>query len=213
MVWGPDGTVKLWSCRHNTCLVTYRDHGFPVWNVAFSPHNAQFLSCCHDGAVRVFCTERLAPIRVFPGHLSDVTSAHFHPNGGYILSCSHDSTLRFWAVADASCIRLLLGHTAVRASAHNPAVLALAISPDGAHAASGSEDKSLRLWHLASSRCLRVLQTHSGPVCHVVFNASGKILASGGAKQICVWDSKRVLSVADEGSAPLVSSHAAGLLK
>lgn len=56
-------------------------------------------------------------------------------------------------------------------------------------------------------------QAHSGPVCHVVFNASGKILASGGAKQICVWDSKRVLSVADEGSAPLVRSHAAGLLK
>ncbi|KAL1529758.1 hypothetical protein AB1Y20_000694 [Prymnesium parvum] len=188
-----DGTVKLWSCRHNTCLVTYRDHGFPVWHVAFSPHNAQFLSCCHDGAVRIFCTERLSPLRVFPGHLSDVTAAHFHPNGGYVLSCSRDATLRFWAVADACCLRLLLGHTA--------AVLAVAVAPDGAHAASGSEDKTVRLWQLATGSCLRVLQTHAGPVGHVVFNANGKLLASGGGKQVVVWDAKRALSPADNASA------------
>ena len=53
-----DGRVKLWSVRHSQCLVTYRDHGFPVWDVAFSPHNAHFLSSCYDGAVRVFSTER-----------------------------------------------------------------------------------------------------------------------------------------------------------
>ena len=48
----------MWGVRRAEGIVAYANHGFPVWDVCFSPFNAQFATGCYDGGVRVFSTER-----------------------------------------------------------------------------------------------------------------------------------------------------------
>jgi len=48
----------MWGVRRAEGIVAYANHGFPVWDVCFSPFNAQFATACYDGGVRVFSTER-----------------------------------------------------------------------------------------------------------------------------------------------------------
>ena len=50
--------MRMWGVRRAEGIVAYANHGFPVWDVCFSPFNAQFATACYDGGVRVFSTER-----------------------------------------------------------------------------------------------------------------------------------------------------------
>lgn len=47
-----DGTVRLWSLQTFTCLVGYKGHNYPVWDVSFSPHGYYFVSGGHDRVAR-----------------------------------------------------------------------------------------------------------------------------------------------------------------
>ncbi len=46
-----DGGIRLWSLLTWTCLVIYKGHMFPVWEVKFAPHGFYFASCGHDKTV------------------------------------------------------------------------------------------------------------------------------------------------------------------
>ena len=194
---GADGEVRLWSARRAAALVAYRNHCAPVWHVSFAAHNRHFLSCASDGLLRLFCTERLGPLRVLAGHLQDVTAARFHPNGAYALSGSQDTTLRMWDVNAAHCCRLLQGH---RAPVHD-----VALSPDGRAAASASDDGVVLIWDLGSGRVIKSMRHDSGqPATRLAYDASGRLLASAAARQLCVWDAHG----ASQGAvAPLMQSE------
>lgn len=47
-----DGTIRLWSLQTFTCLVGYKGHNYPVWDVSFSPHGYYFVSGGHDRVAR-----------------------------------------------------------------------------------------------------------------------------------------------------------------
>lgn len=166
--------MRLWAARHATCLVSYRGHAYPVYHAAFSPHNAHFVTSCYDGALRLYTTERRAPLRVLAGHTADVNHGVFHPNGAYALSASEDGTLRLWDVSAPGCIRLFHGHKGP--------VTCAAISPDGSTAASASEDRTVRVWHLPSGRGLATLPLSAETVTprSVCYSSSGRLLACAG---------------------------------
>lgn len=64
--------VRLWSLMTWTCLVIYKGHTFPVWDVKFSAHGYYFATASHDRTARLWATDQHQPLRVFAGHFSDV---------------------------------------------------------------------------------------------------------------------------------------------
>lgn len=65
-------TVRLWSLMTWTCLVVYKGHTFPVWDVRFSSHGHYFCTASHDKTARLWTTDHHQPLRIFAGHFSDV---------------------------------------------------------------------------------------------------------------------------------------------
>jgi WD40 repeat protein len=69
--------VRLWSLQTWTCLVCYKGHIFPVWDVRFAPHGYYFATAGHDKTARLWATDQHQPLRIFAGHFSDVDVRHF----------------------------------------------------------------------------------------------------------------------------------------
>jgi transcription initiation factor TFIID subunit 5 len=61
-----------------TNLVAYRGHQNPVWDVQWSPMGVYFASASRDRTARLWSTDRIAPLRIFAGHLSDVDVSAIH---------------------------------------------------------------------------------------------------------------------------------------
>lgn len=55
------------SCTGMQGLCNCRGHTFPVWDVASSPHGYYFASASADKTGRVWCTERVTPLRILAG--------------------------------------------------------------------------------------------------------------------------------------------------
>lgn len=67
-----DGLVRLWNVQNQSCVVCYKGHNYPVWDVAFSALGYYFATASHDRTARLWTTDNLFPQRIFAGHLSDV---------------------------------------------------------------------------------------------------------------------------------------------
>lgn len=125
-------SVRLWSLHAWKCIVCYRGHIYPVWDVQFSPHGYYFATASHDRTARLWATDHYSPLRLFNGHLSsvDVRISHivyiselfrlltiillqcvqFHPNSNYVVTGSSDRTVRMWDCVTGNQVRILTGH-------------------------------------------------------------------------------------------------------
>lgn len=69
--------VRLWSLQLWTCLVVYKGHMYPVWDVKFAPVGYYFATSSHDRTARLWTTDNYQPLRIFSGHFSDVDVSLF----------------------------------------------------------------------------------------------------------------------------------------
>ncbi|MCO5608195.1 hypothetical protein L7F22_062401 [Adiantum nelumboides] len=147
----------------------------------FSPVGHYFASASHDRTARVWCMDRVQPLRIMVGHFSDVDCVQWHVNCNYIATGSSDKTVRLWDVATGECMRLFTGHRGM--------VTCLAMSPDGRYMASGDEDGAIMMWDLGSGQSITPLLGHTGCVWTLDFSCEGSLLASGSAdNSVRVWD-------------------------
>ncbi|CAI5998107.1 unnamed protein product [Closterium sp. NIES-64] len=176
-----DASVRLWHLGLGACLVAYRAHCYPVWDVQHSPVGHYFATASYDRTARVWSMERSYPLRIMAGHLSDVHAVRWHANCNYIATCSSDKTLRLWDVQTGECCRVF--------AAHRSPVYALATSPDGRFLASGDEGGAVLLWDLGTGRCIAPLLGHTGCVWTLAFSGESAVLASGAADDtVRLWD-------------------------
>ncbi len=67
--------MRLWSADVGACLVAYRGHNYPVWDVKWAPGAASsaspfyFASASHDTTARLWGMDRAHALRIFAGHL------------------------------------------------------------------------------------------------------------------------------------------------
>lgn len=159
---------------------SHSGHMFPVWDVAFASASPYyFASAGADRMARVWCTERLHPLRMLAGHQADVDVVQWHPNAHYVATGSSDRSVRLWDVASGKCVRLLAEHRAP--------VTALACSPDGQYLASGDANGAVMMWDLGSARRVATSAQHEGPVWSLAFSNgnTGSLLVSGAGQMPC----------------------------
>ncbi|KNZ61755.1 hypothetical protein VP01_1361g3 [Puccinia sorghi] len=181
-----DSTIRLWSLDLFKNLVVYRGHREPVWDVEWGPKGIYFASASRDRTARLWCSERIAAVRIsIPTDSYCSQCVKFHPNSLYMATGSSDRTCRLWDVQRGNSVRVFHGHEG--------AVNCVAISPDGKLLASAvvdiGEDQSIKLWDIGSSRLIKTMRGHQSSIYSLTFSAESTILASAGADcSIRVWD-------------------------
>jgi len=177
-----DKTIRLWSLETWTCLVAYRGHDNPVWDLQWGPYGHYFLTGSNDRTARLWSTDHIEPLRIYVGHDNDVDCVAFHPNNLYVFTGSCDRTVRMWHISGGNCLRLFTGHTGN--------VTAIACSPDGRTLASADEAGSIILWNLESGRRKKRMRGHGkGGIWSLSWSVESTVIVSAGAdKTVRVWD-------------------------
>jgi transcription initiation factor TFIID subunit 5 len=176
-----DKTVRLWSCDTWSCLVAYRGHDAPVWDVRWGPHGHYFLSSGHDNVARLWSTDNIAPLRLFVAHDNDVDCVCFHPNGAYVFTAG-DKNVRMWDISRGNPVRMFTGHTGN--------ITAIECAPNGQTIASADDQGSIFLWDLASGTRIKRMRGHGkGGIWSLSWSVESSVLVSGGADMtVRVWD-------------------------
>lgn len=177
-----DKTIRLWSLDLWQCMVVYKGHDQPVWDVTWGPYGHYFVSGGHEKTARLWVTDHIRQQRIFVGHEQDVDCVCFHPNSAYVFTGSSDRTVRMWAVTTGNAVRMFTGHTGN--------VTALACSRDGKILASADDHGSIILWDLAPGRLLKRMRGHGrGGIWSLSWSVESTVLVSGGADgTVRVWD-------------------------
>ncbi|KAH8815821.1 WD40-repeat-containing domain protein [Xylogone sp. PMI_703] len=179
-----DKTVRLWSLETWTCLVVYKGHEGPVWNVRWGPFGHYFATCGWDKTVRVWAQDHISYLRMMVGHDSSVNQVAWHPNGAYLFSASDqvDKSVRMWSFVTGECVRIFTGHTEF--------ISALECSPSGKILASGDGGGTIILWDLAKGTMIKRCRGHGkGGIWSLSFSVESTVLASGGADgTVRIWD-------------------------
>lgn len=179
-----DKTIRLWSLETWHCLVIYKGHDQPVWDVQWGPFGHYFASCSLDKTALLWTTDSISPVRVFAGHESDVDCVAFHPNSAYVFTNSIDATVRMWSVASGQIVRIFTGHTG------KGGPTSLACSPDGKKIASADQSGTILLWDIQSGILIKKMRGHGqGGIWSLSWSAESTLLVSGGADgTVRVWD-------------------------
>jgi transcription initiation factor TFIID subunit 5 len=179
-----DNTIRLWSLETWACLVVYKGHDGPVWNVRWGPFGHYFATCGRDKTVRVWAQDHISYLRMMVGHDTNVNQIAWHPNGAYVFSASDqaDKTVRMWAFATGECVRVFSGHTEF--------ISALECSPSGKILASADGAGSVILWDLAKGTMIKRCRGHGkGGIWSLSFSVESTVLVSGGADgTVRLWD-------------------------
>ncbi|KAF1956822.1 WD40 repeat-like protein [Byssothecium circinans] len=177
-----DKTVRLWSLDMWQCLVAYRGHDNPIWDLQWGPYGHYFLTGSNDRTARLWSTDHIEPLRIYVGHDDDVDCIAFHPNNLYVFTGSCDKTVRMWHISGGNCLRLFTGHTGN--------VTAIACSPDGKTLASADDVGNIILWVLETGRRKKRMRGHGkGGIWSLSWSVESTILVSAGADQtVRVWD-------------------------
>ena len=177
-----DKSVRLWSLESWACVVVYKGHDGPVWDVTWGPHGHYFLTGSLDRTARLWSTDRVDYLRLFVGHDRDVDHVCFHPNSAYVFTGSCDKMVRMWLVTNGYPVRMFTGHTSN--------ITALACSPDGKILASADDSGTIILWDLAPGKLLKRMRGHGkGGIWSLTWSVESTVLVSGGADgTVRVWD-------------------------
>lgn len=198
-----DKTVRLWSLDTFTCLVAYRGHDNPIWDLQWGPYGHYFLTGSNDRTARLWSTDHIEPLRIYVGHDNDVDCVAFHPNNLYVFTGSCDRTVRMWHISGGNCLRLFTGH------AGN--VTAVACSPDGKTLASADDAGNIILWTLETGRRRKRMRGHGkGGIWSLSWSVESSVLVSAGAdKTVRVWD---VLQETSDKAAEGMAAKADGVM-
>lgn len=177
-----DKTVRLWSLDLWQCLVAYRGHDNPIWDLQWGPYGHYFMTGSNDRTARLWATDHIEPLRIYVGHENDVDCVAFHPNNLYVFTGSCDKTVRMWHTSGGNCLRLFTGHTGN--------VTAIACSLDGKTLASADDMGNIILWTLETGRRKKRMRGHGkGGIWSLSWSVESTILVSCGADQtVRVWD-------------------------
>ncbi|MBR7826387.1 WD40 repeat domain-containing protein [Actinospica sp. MGRD01-02] len=119
------------------------------------------------------------------GHAGTIDTVAFNQTGSLLASGDNYGMLRLWDPSAGA-----RHGSAIDTGSSGPGVLAIAFSPDGSLLATAEGNGAVRLWNAASGKPIATLGPADGAfaVEALAFNASGSILAVGGADGVRLWN-------------------------
>lgn len=177
-----DRTVRLWHLGMWQCMVVYRGHESPVWDVRWGPFGHYFVTGSGDRTARLWSQDQIGCLRIFAGHDQDVDVVAFHPNSAYVFTGSCDKTVRMWQVTNGVAVRMFTGHTGN--------ITALSCAKNGKLLASADDQGTIILWELAPGKLLKRMRGHGkGGIWSLDWSAESTVIISGGVDgTVRVWD-------------------------
>jgi WD40 repeat protein len=193
---GQDGNVKLWDAHAGRCLATAALGAAWVEHLAWRPRadraDAPLLAVTAgrelvflnaDASVRHRC-------KPAPKTLSAIA---WHPQGG-ALAAAYFGGVCLWDADD---------FIAQKEFAYATGIHALAWSPEGRWLVSGNQDPSVHLWLPAEDQEFH-MSGYEGKVKELSFDRTGRWLATGGGRDVCIWDCH---GAGPEGREPAMLPH------
>ena len=133
----------------------FKDHFFPVNDVAFAERSPWMATCANDTIVNMFDIEKGQLCRSFlGGHTSFVTKCLFNKQENILLSTGADNFLMIWDIRQNKVIQKLL--------AHPEPITGLDVSFDSTMIVTAAYDGYVRLWDLHRATCIKTMVAESG---------------------------------------------------
>ena len=204
--------LSLWDVNTATLQHSLIGHTDSVQSVAYSPvDNNLIASGSNDGTLRLWNADTGTERNTLISMVGDVKSVAFSPDGntvacaityGEYTSRFRDSNIHLFDVATGDPLQTITAHVATPTPGNQPEfhptlhvdpVYKITFSHDGKTLVSHSWDRTIRFWDVQTGNHVRVLKRGLGQIqiSNVVYNADGKILASGtdyGEEIIEIWD-------------------------
>jgi WD40 repeat protein len=199
---GENGLLKIWDWR-NDRIITLPGHAGQFVRVVFSPKNDYLATADTDGIVILWKIQNLREAltaaadsdleailqpTTLRGHQDAIHRIQFSADGRYLASASLDDTVRIWLTADGALLDTIAGH--------QDEVLGISFSPllktdpydenepGVSYLASSSRDGTIRIWRINNH--VRPLP-HDNRIYDIAFRPDGRVLASGGRRNISLW--------------------------
>lgn len=174
---GPEG-LRLWKTRRGKPKRAFRASA-GASAIAWGTRGKQVASG-HPGQVRLWTSSGRAK-GVLSGHAkeSPVHALAFDPRGDSLASGGEDGVVILWDLRKGKELARLRVGSSVRA---------LAFAPEGALLAAGCSNGKVVVFDTARRRECASLAAHEGGVSDLAFSADGERLATGGGKEVCLWD-------------------------
>ncbi len=192
---GQDGSTRLWDAAAGA-LTAEIPHGPGTWieNLAWRPPAPGALALAVAAGRRLTLLNPDGSIRhEFPDAPKTISALAWHPKGGCVATAWYGGVC-LWDTDDFH---------AQREYAYGWALPALIWSPDGRWLVGGAQDKAVHLWIPEEDGEFH-MSGYETKVRELSFSADSRWLATGGARDACVWDCS---GAGPEGREPLALPH------
>ncbi|KAI9668702.1 MAG: Transcription initiation factor TFIID subunit 5 [Trizodia sp. TS-e1964] len=200
-----DKTIRLWALETWTCVVVYKGHDGPVWDLKWGPYGHYFVSGSMDKTARIWSVDQIVWVRVCAGHDNDVDVVCWHPNSAYVFTASCDRTVRMFSLTTGNAVRLFTGHTGN--------ITSMECSPNGKTLASADDAGSILIWDLETGRRVKRMRGHGkGGIWSLSFSVESNVLASAGSDgTVRIWD--LVAPLGADGQGRVLGEGGTGIFK
>jgi WD40 repeat protein len=180
------GALKAWSLASMGVIQYLHRHCGEVYDVTYTPDNANVLSVGWDGMLRVWDRETHSEIGYLAVHEVPASSVAASPDNSIWAIGARDGSVKFWDVAQQSFETIL--------QVHKLAVSCIRLGPLGDTAYLGSWDNRLTQCAVRGQFVDRTFDGHSKEVSSCDLSLDLRRLVSGS------WDgSLRIWNLEDEG--------------
>lgn len=140
-----DNTIRVFSFKKNTHVVTINAHQNSIFTLAFSPEGRYLLSGSRDAHLKVWDCENGYKLHTSViAHLFAINHIQYEDKGNFFATCSMDKSIKIW---DAHEFQLLKVIDRSRHAGHGTSVNRL-LWPELNTLISASDDRSISVWDL-----------------------------------------------------------------
>ena len=182
-------------------LLTLEGHEHALEDVAWSPDGTMIATAGDDGSARVFDARTGRQRFALNGHRSHLADLDWSPDATHLVTASNDGTAKVWFLIGDNALNSIT----LSAQDTRNGVLGVAYSPDGTRVMTGNVGRtSTTIWDVSLTGEAEVENFPAVMLFYpsVTFTPDGRrLLATGAAGTVNVWDAQQLAGVATLGAA------------